>query len=349
MSVGKTAQALAAAAAVFATLTLPTASAGADSKPDASALLRASIAAPRTVSFVGQLQTIRFSPNRASASIVRIDHLAPDRTRRWFMAPQSLYGDYIITQGITTWEFDTRHARVITSQNPLLDTAVAGIDSMHLVTANYRPILGPRETIAGHSVISLDLINKFSGERTLRVWIDTKTHLVLKKELYHGNGSLASQTRFEELRYTDRIPTDLFTTTVPAGFAKVAGHDYITPSSDVEGLVRDAGFRPVGPRDLPDGFALVSGTISNVGGVRTLHLNYSDGLRTISMFENAKGAGPAFGQLRPHGVKLGATDAQYVEDGSTTLIAWKDHGLSLTLVGGLTQSELLRIAKSVVP
>ncbi len=344
MSVGKAAQALVAAAAV-ATLTVPAAGA----EPDAGALLRASITAPQTVSFVGQLQTIRFSPNRASATIVHIEHLAPDRTRRGFIAPQSLYGDYIITQGITTWEFDTRHARVITSQNPLLDTAVAGTDSMHLVTANYRPILGPRQTIAGHPVISLDLINKFSGERTLRVWIDAKTNLVLKKELYHTNGSLASQTRFEELRYTDRIPKDLFTMTIPPGFTQIAGHDYIAPSSDVEGLVRDAGFRPVGPRDLPDGFALISGTIGNVGGVRTLHLNYSDGLRTISMFENAKGAGPVFGQQRPHGVKLGATDAQYIEDGSTTLIAWKDHGLNLTLVGGLTLNELLGIAKSVVP
>ena len=44
---------------------------------DPAALLAQSIAAPRTVSYEGQFETIRFSSNRASATIVKIEHRAP--------------------------------------------------------------------------------------------------------------------------------------------------------------------------------------------------------------------------------------------------------------------------------
>ncbi len=265
------------------------------------------------------------------------------------MAPESLYGDYIITRGSSSYEFDMKHSQVLVSHNPLLDDQVAASASLSRVLLNYRPALASGEIIAGRQTDSLILVNKFTGERVMRLWIDTKTHLVLKKEVYHGNGAVASQTRFEELRYTTSIPAGIFSTESPPGFNRVPGRDFVMPTSDIERVVHEAGFAPITPKDLPQGFSLVSGDATTVNGVRTLHLTYSDGLRTLSLFQNATGAAADFGHFHPQTTQIDGHEAQYVEDGPTTLLTWKEKGLYFALVGDLLRSELIAIAKSVVP
>ncbi len=313
-------------------------------------LLRESMAAPLTVSYVGQLETIRFASNRANATIVKVEHLAPSSTRRWYLAPEALYGDYIITRGNATYNFDTKRSRVTVSHNPSLDNQVAAAgDTFDRVMTNYRPIMAGSDIIAGRQTVALVLMNKASGERVIRVWLDAQTHLVLKKEEYHANGSVASQTRFEELRYTKTIPDGIFSTDAPSGYVQVKGIDYTMPDSDIEKVIREAGFKPITPKDLPQGFDLVSGDATVVDGVRTLHLIYSDGLRSISLFENATGAAADFGSLRPRTIRFEGHDAQYVEDGPTTLLTWREKGLYFALVGDLLRNELVQIAKSVVP
>ncbi|MFY9780154.1 MAG: sigma-E factor regulatory protein RseB domain-containing protein [Candidatus Baltobacteraceae bacterium] len=316
---------------------------------DPGVLLRESVEAPEAVSYVGQLQTVRFSSNHANATIVRIEHRAPSLTRRWYLAPESLYGDYTITRGIETFEFDTKRGQITVSRNPELDDVVATEGNLDRVLANYRPIYDGKEILAGRPAVSVVLLNKFTGERAVRVWIDEQTHLLLKKEEYHANGAVAAEIRFEDLRYTDKIPDDVFSTDKPGGFTEIAGHVAVTPSSDVARVIREAGFSPYTPRDLPQGFQLVSGDVSNVGSVKTLHLLYSDGLRSISLFENATGAAADFGTLHPKETAFEGHQAQYVEDGPTTLLTWYEHDLHFALVGDELLTELVAIAKSVVP
>ena len=324
----------------------PSASGNADAA--AVAMLRASVGAPRNVSYVGQLETIRFSSSRANAAIVRIEHRAPDLTRRWYLAPESAYGDYIVSRGDTSYEFDTKHAQVTVTRNLALDNAVASDANLTRILANYRPVAGGNEIVAGHQTTALTLMNKYTGEPAVKVWLDTTTHLVLKKEEYHGDGSVASKMRFDELRYTQDIPGDVFSTAAPAGYTQVAGRDLASSDSDVQRALKEAGFKPANPHDLPQGFALTSGAVTTVSGVKTLQLVYSDGLRSISLFQNDRAAAADFGNLRPRVVRFENHDAQYVEDGPTTLLTWKERGLAFALVGDLSLDELVQIARSVV-
>jgi outer membrane lipoprotein-sorting protein len=314
----------------------------------AALVLRQSLDAPKSVSYVGELQTVRFSTNRANATIVRVEHRAPSLTRRWYLAPEALYGDYIITRGISTYEFDTKRSRVTVTRNPGDEDPVGENGNLDRVMENYRAVFDGHETIADRPTLSLSLINKYTGERAVRIWIDEQTHLVLQKEEYHGNGSVASQTRFEELRYTSSIPDDIFATDAP-GYEQVSTREIAEPTSDIDRVVHDAGFTPASPKDLPQGYSLTTGDVSTVNGVKTLHLMYTDGLRTISLFENATGAAADFGTLRPKTVHFENHDAQYVEDGPTTLLCWKERGLYFALVSDLMRNELIDIAKSVAP
>jgi negative regulator of sigma E activity len=321
----------------------------ADGDSQALQLLRESISAPRDVSYVGQVQTVRFSTNGATATLVRVEHKAPSCTRRWYLAPEALYGDYTITRGIETYEFDPKSSRVLISKNAALDDDTMTENELSMVIANYHAVLDDQETIADRKTTTILLLNKYTGERAMRVWIDDQTHLVLQKEDYHSNGAVASQTRFEEIRFTGGIPSDIFATAAPPGFTTVQGRDIGLPSADITEVIREAGFTPYVPKDLPQGFSLVGGNVSTVDGVKSLHLMYSDGLRTISLFENDRGAAANFHDFTPKETSFEGHGAQYIEDGPTTLLTWGEHGLHFALVGDLELTALVQVAISVVP
>jgi negative regulator of sigma E activity len=317
--------------------------------PNADELVRAATEAPKRVSYVGEVQSTRWGASQSVSTIVRIEHASPYSTRRTYLAPQAVYGEYTVTRGPKTYDFDVHRQTVLTSENLAPDNAVAYNNNIALVFANYTAVEGPQEAVAGRPAQTVSLINRHTGERVMRLWIDAQTKIVLAKESYTSDGSLATRMRFDEIRYTGDIPGDIFSTDVPAGFHAIAGRRFAQPSTDIAAAVRNAGFTPVGPRYLPEGFSLISADTSDIKGVKSLHLLYSDGLRNLSLFQNASNAAADFGNLRPSTISFEGHDAQYVKDGPTTLLAWREHGLAFALVGDLDVKEFVEIAISVVP
>lgn len=309
-------------------------------------LLRSAMTAERSVSYVAQVQTIRFGTTGSVATIVKQEHLAPNETHKTYIAPENLYGDSIVIRDGDTYSYDAKLKHVVVSHAPSFDNAVTW-GNLGLLLANYRPVVGAPEIIAGRSTLPCSLINRFTGERVMRLWIDAETRLVLQRERYHANGTIGSRVQFENIRYTNSIPPAAFATPVPAGYDLVRGGDTATPSVDVSKVLSDAGFNPAGPHYLPEGFTIVSADVSVMKGIKTLHLLYSDGIRSLSLFENAAHAAPDFGKLQPVSVKIGDRDARYVNDGTTTVLSWKDKNLVFTLVGDLDVKDLTAIAGSV--
>ncbi|HEY0393847.1 MAG TPA: sigma-E factor regulatory protein RseB domain-containing protein [Candidatus Elarobacter sp.] len=315
---------------------------------DARPLIVAAAAAPKHVSFVGKSSTIRSGQTRALAVVSKIEHRAPDETRRTYLAPRVLYGQFVISRGAMSWDVDPNRKRVVVSENKAAVDPVAVVDDLALVDANYRAVRTASDAVADRKVDVVDLVSRYTGERAMRLWIDTETHVVLAKEAYHSDGSLAWSTRFDDIRYTDGIPEAIFTAAVPAGFETVKGRSYQKAQS-LPNPFPDAGFKPVTPKYLPEGFALVGASISTIKDVRNLHLIYSDGIRTLSLFESATDRAVDFTGMSPQHTRFENHDAQYVHDGPTTLVAWREHKLAFALVGDLDLKELTQIAISVVP
>ena len=315
---------------------------------DARPLIVAAAAAPRHISFVGQMVLIRSGQTRSSAVVSKIEHRAPDETRRTYLTPRDLYGQSVISRGAMSWNIDPVRKRVVVSENQAAVDPVAVVDDIAMVDGNYRAVRTASEVVADRKVDVVDLVSRYTGERAMRLWIDTQTYIVLGKEAYHSDGSLAWRMRYDDIRYTDVIPAAIFTATAPAGYATVKGRSYNRPRM-LPGAVPDAGFKPITPRYLPDGFALISADVSQVKTVRNLHLIYSDGIRTLSLFENATDRAIDFAGMKAQPTHFEDHDAWYVHDGPTTLLAWREHGLAFALVGDLELKELAQIATSVIP
>jgi negative regulator of sigma E activity len=316
---------------------------------DWNAVVREALDAPRRISYVGQLQTIRWGERSASATIQRVEHLAPASTRRTFLAPEALYGEYDITLGTTTTKIDPKQRRVMISENPASDNLITQSTSIALLAANYRAVPGQLESVAGRPATSVSLVSRYTGERMMRIWIDSETKVVLAKEAYHPDGSLSWRSRFDEIRFTNEIPSGVFSASIPAGFVEVEGRRFADMSDDLERTMNEAGFKAVNPRRLPEGFRMIGAENSTFRGLRNLHLLYSDGIRTLSLFENNADSEPDFGGVKPSLTHFEGHDAWYVKDGPTTLLTWHEHGLAFALIGDLDLKKLTAVAISVVP
>ncbi len=316
-------------------------------QPNAEQLLRDAAAAFGKLSFVGQVQNTDYGQKRAEAVLFRIEHRAPSTTRRWYLAPESLYGDSIIGVGDTSYDIDTHRNRIIVTKDNAIDDQVAEDENFTLLLHNYSAVMAPDDDVAGRRAYSVLLVNKYTGQTVMRISVDSQTKLVLQKERYAPSGAVSHAMRFEQIRYTSDIPQQLFA--LPSGLQRIAGTVHGISTSDLPALVQAAGFKAAGPKYLPEGFSPIAGDLSDIKGVRTLHLMYSDGLRTVSLFQNARGAAIDLTGYKVQSVALRSRSAQYVIDGSTTLMAWQNGNLHLALVGELSRDELVKIAQSVSP
>ena len=111
-----------------------------------------------------------------------------------------------------------------------------------------------------------------------RLWLDQQTGMPLKTQLCDSSGRLIEQIQFAHLEMPDNIPDSALTPSMP-----LAGMRVIRQAADDEPVTKGAGYRAI---ELPPGFHLLVAGARVLGGVGdpVMHLVYSDGLATVSVF-----------------------------------------------------------------
>jgi len=307
-------------------------------------LVFAAISAPARVSYTGTVEAKRVENRGVETAVYRVEHRAPDLTCRNYFAPAALSGDSVVSEGARTLSVDPRRHDVVETSDATGDAAALNADST-LLRDNYRINVTRSETFDGRAAIDLELINKYSGRATMLLRLDRATRIVLDRQEFDSTGALVSEIRFEQIRYAASIPSADFA--VPAGYARVRETSVAQSLGDAGDAIQRAGFAARAPRSLPGGFSAIEGTVVNVRGIRTLHLLYSDGLRTVSLFETSVATRLDATALQPQMLRIGTENAEYVVDGSTALLAWSDGGLHYTLAGELGLVDFTHLAESL--
>src|SRR5581483_7942942 len=303
--------------------------------------------APASVSYAGTVQVVSIGNQASQAWVYRIEHRAPDLTERTYLSPPRMHGDEIVTRAGQSDFVDVHKHRVYATQNAAAGDQIARDDNYLLMRANYRAVKQSVEGFDGRHVHDVALVNKYTNRVTMFVRVDDQTKLVLDKQEFSADGSLVSEMRFEEIRIAPSLPDADFE--LPHGYATVKEPAFGVPSKDVAGVVRSAGFAARVPSFLPDGFSSVDGHVINVKHVPTLHVLFSDGIRTVSLFESTGDTGLDMQSLHPRSLSLAGHDARYAEQGPDALLAWSDGSLHFALLGNLPLDELKRIAASLEP
>jgi outer membrane lipoprotein-sorting protein len=334
----------AAAAVVLALLLASPRIATAASSED---MLRQAVGADDHVSYTGTVTTLVYGPHGADATVVRVDHAAPNKWRMWYVAPADAYGRLIVSNESTTYQYEPKIATVYSDEWAHSAPALTLDLDTAKVLKNYSIDVGPSSDVASRKTVTLSLVSKYSGALVQRVWLDSATKLVLQRETYHADGTIDTKTTFDNIRIVNDLPKNLFDLTVPSGMQVKPGTIFGKAGKDLATIQSGLDFTVVSPKFVPQGFTFDTASVGTRNGIQTVQLLYTDGLRDFSVFENATARLPEL--TSPKNIDVDDTVGVTDEIAGETLLSWNANGLNITLVGDMPTKQLVRIGASVKP
>ena len=208
--------------------------------------------------------------------------------------------------------------------------------ALALLTRNYEAAVEGREAVAGRPS-DVVVVRRAGSSPLARFWLDTATHLVLRREDYDSDGRTLRASAFVDIELTEqRMP-------------EVEGFDrwpeptgLLLTDGDVTAM-RDDGWEA--PATLPKGLELLAARSSGEGDDQVLHLSYSDGVSVVSLFEQR-------GELDRDSVdgwrKVEVGEAKvYEKQTYPRRMVWGGEGTVFTLVAECQQSTLESIVEAL--
>ena len=180
--------------------------------------------------------------------------------------------------------------------------------------------------IADREAAVLDVVPNDSYRYGYRYWLDAKTGILLRCDLLSEKRHVLEQMMFTMLEYLPAVPASAFSVIDREGF-KEKRLDPVLPELQ----------EPVWQvSDLPAGFMLTQSRVRQIKKGEVLHLAYSDGLASVSVFVEPVGA---VHQKREGASMMGA------------LNAYRTHINQhfVTVIGEVPAMTVMQIAQSVAP
>jgi sigma-E factor negative regulatory protein RseB len=180
------------------------------------------------------------------------------------------------------------------------------------------------ERIAGRETSVLNVQPKDDYRYGYKYWLDNDTGVLLKCDLLDENGEIVEQMMYTSFRDHADVPTSAFSIPELEGYARqVLNKDRGRPA--------DTGWYVA---DIPDGFMLTQSSVRSSEEGESLHLLYSDGLASVSVFVESSKDSPhrltgasRMGALNAYGKQL---------DGSQIIV-----------MGEVPEATVARIAESM--
>ena len=313
-------------------LRLPKRPAAALSDPAAQALLKKMLQAENSLAFSGdQITTVARGDldlsseqqvQRQGAKALRIDYLRPARLAGEQIVDNGrFYSHYIPSKD--TLELSPSRIGTLRVRVPEI---LRQIKQGRLVVRS----LGP-DTIAGHPCLIVEVTSSGPASAARRFWIDPVNGAQLRIEQHDADGTLRSASYYTQVNYAPAFSGKTFQ--VPTTGGKVVATGFAPATLTLEQVQTQAGFAVPTPAYLPSGFRFSGGAISDSRRGRVVELRYVGGGATaLSLFETPDKQAPA--PARPERTRRG-------------VIAGRQAGMKLVLIGNLSDGELKKVLNSV--
>lgn len=264
-------------------------------------LLHRSAAAMRTTSYSGTRMVSAWGSDSATTVMVDVEHVAGQGTRL------SMRGGGIAED---TAMFLASGGGGSAEANGF------GAQSFDLLTDAYAVTVGPRDSVAGRPSTVVEASR--GGVLAARLWVDDRSGLLLRREVFDRSGRLVRESTFidvdvDAFHFMAHLP--------PAAPEPVAHGVAVQRRSALEAAGWECP-RQAGPMRLVD--------IESLERTDALHMTYSDGLTRMSVFEQR-------GSLDPESVRdfepVRVGDRMiHVREGMPTYAVWEEGGLVITVV-----------------
>jgi len=157
------------------------------------------------------------------------------------------------------------------------------------------------DRIAGHNAAVLDVRPSDKYRYGYRYWLDDRTGVLLRCDLVNEKGQIIEQMMFTTLEYLQTVPASAFQAVDGTGYTQQQLDTGRTSNGSTDWKVNQ----------LPKGFMLTQSSMRKQQHLESLHLIYSDGLASVSVFvEQGKKANPlngasSMGALNAYGTRVG--------------------------------------------
>jgi negative regulator of sigma E activity len=249
-------------------------------------LLRRSLTAERRLSYQGAKLLTRGGPGGWTA-MATIYHRAPDQTLMTAWRDDGVTSAYL--------QRGRQHYLRLNSGSYHRLPLPPPVDATDLLFENYRLRQLRTEPIAGRKCVMVSISPKYPGSPRKVVWLDDKTSLALKTQVWSLEGRVTEESEFLRIQYGPSLEQSLFDLPEDAD-----PNEFPEARPDFKLL-------QLRPGALPKGYRLVETALRRLPGGHVVSFQrYSDGLNTLTLtqsathpnLESVRGRAPVSGELR---------------------------------------------------
>lgn len=275
-------------------------------EPEALALLDAAARAARSRSWSGTQYVSTWRAGRAGSAVLEVRH-EPGHGTQVRLAPS--VGAAATSLSVPPTKLDERLLRLLADR--------------------YELVVAGRATCSGRLAQVVEA-RRPDGRVAGRFWLDSDSGLALRREVYDAAGSPMSSSAF--------VDVSVRGVAAPASALPLRLVGLASPTPDLA-AVGSSGWRV--PGELPGGYVLFEARRPAREGGQVLHLAYSDGLSTLSLFSQPGGM---TGEPRAGYTARSVGDARVlVADDTPERMVWSGGGQVFTLVSGAAHEDLLAV------
>jgi outer membrane lipoprotein-sorting protein len=284
---------------------------------------------------------------RVGTKELRVRYEPPGLYRREILDAEGKPVQVVISDGKTEWIYDKARHKVWQGEASDPDDKRLGLDEeCDLLKANYDVAISSSDRVARRAVWLLSLRSHFDGALRRRLWVDQKTGLVLKSQVFAADGSLASDMEFQTAVFPKKAQSAHFFEFSPprgAQLVKRAEPDFMA----LDEAQTASGMDPRTPAWLPSGYVFESLDVLPRGGRNIIHYRYSDGVNVLSLFQCPARFKLDFGGRDGREVSLASGTGTMARTAEGNVLGWTDGPSQFVLVGAVPADALERVAGSI--
>ncbi len=306
-------------------------------------ILRLSFNAQFRVNFEGTEKTQIYTSDRIYGFVSKVIYQKPNFIYVEYLEPPQIKGRIIIDDGEKRIEYLPGINKKIRAFPSLNRPQIREIKkkALKIMLTNFTISKVFEEKILGREVYVLSLYPKDSANPFLKLWIDKKTHLMLRREKYNPEGKLISSSHYIKIDFNRHFPKEklygkLFK--VPPTIEKPPSSSCYT----LQEIKAQANFPVFFPGYLPPGYIFQEGEV--IVKKKSVKLTYANGLEVIVFFQR-----PTINITMKHHEWMRFDDVQirFREGPHCKTLAWNRKKKTFVLIGEISLEELVKIARSI--
>lgn len=204
------------------------------------------------------------------------------------------------------------------------------------------------EKIADRETEIISLQSRIPGRRNFMFWIDDETGVMLKRIMYGQKNDESSpfhEMSFTTIQYNPAIDKQLFEIKeMPKRRHSWKTQEYKT----LEEAKREIPFPVIVPEKIPDGFVLDRIRVTRERHNETIHLNYSNGITSFSIFQSF-GPPPPFFMERMGEAHEDNGEIVDLSKGERNILFKKMGPLNITVIGNCPKELLYPVIENMYP